>query len=310
MFKNRTNNTKTTTRFELITPILLIMLLIAWGCSNSDNMMLVPTAELDSEITENILAAPGNPPPNEIFNVEGTIGFKGGQLTTEDGTTLFIPKKALSEETDIIMKISAEMGHHSNIDLKFDPRNLPLAKPARLEFSWSTLEGLTSADLRVYYFDGATGDWLAVEVEFDDVNRKAVFETEALFRYQIIVLQRYYTEAVIGKKGGQLTLEKGTKLIIPEGALTEDVPISMEVISDGIARIDFHFGPHGTFFEQPVEIKMSWATLKSMNVDNLVLYYNDDVNGWQEESQAEFNKQHKSASVYVNHFSEYYFNRR
>ena len=31
---------------------------------------------------------------------------------------------------------------------------------------------------------------------------------------------------------------------LPENVLTKDVPISMEVISDGIARIDFHFGPH------------------------------------------------------------------
>ena len=62
MFKNGTNNTKITTRFGLITPILLIMLLIAWGCGSSDNMMLVATAESDSEITENILAAPGNKP--------------------------------------------------------------------------------------------------------------------------------------------------------------------------------------------------------------------------------------------------------
>jgi len=81
------------------------------------------------------------------LKVEGTIGFEGGQLTTEDGTTLLIPEGALSEETEISMKVAVERGSHTNIDLKFDPRNLPLAKPARLEFSWSTLEDLTSDDL-------------------------------------------------------------------------------------------------------------------------------------------------------------------
>ena len=309
MLKNGMSNAKTMTRFGLTTHILLIMLLIAWGCGSSNNMMLVPTAELDSEITENILAASKDSTLNKTLKAEGTIGFQGGQLTTEDGTTLLIPEGGLSEETDILMKVAAQKGNHSDIDLKFEPRNLPLVKPARLEFSWSILEGFTSDDLRVYCFDDITGDWCAVEVEFDDVNRKAVFETEILFRYQIIVLQRYYTEAVIGKRGGQLTLEKGTKLIIPENALTKDVNISMKVISDGIARIDFHFEP-SIVFEQPVEIKVPWGTLKSMNADDLVLYYYDDKTGWREVAHAVFNKQHKSADVYVEHFSEYYFNRQ
>ena len=124
----------------------------------------------------------------------------------------------------------------------------------------------------------------------------------------------FYAERLIDAKGGQLTAgdgAPGTRLVIPEGALNEETLISMEVISDGVSRIDFNFGPHGTVFNKPVQLELSWATLKDVTADELILYYYDEKLGeWVEETTAVWDETGKKAVLYIDHFSRYYFDRR
>jgi hypothetical protein len=85
----------------------------------------------------------------------------------------------------------------------------------------------------------------------------------------------------------------------------------MEVWSDESNYIDFHFEPHGTTFNQPVEIQLSWATMKDISVDDLILYYYNEKRGkWLEEKTAVFDAEAKTATLYVDHFSYYYYGRR
>jgi hypothetical protein len=124
----------------------------------------------------------------------------------------------------------------------------------------------------------------------------------------------FYVERTIGVEGGQLTAgdgAPGSKLVIPEEALSEDTLISMEVISDGVSRVDFNFGPHGMVFAKSVRLELSWATLKDVTADDLILYYYDEELGeWVEETSAVWDETGKKAVLYIDHFSKYYFDRR
>jgi hypothetical protein len=122
----------------------------------------------------------------------------------------------------------------------------------------------------------------------------------------------FYTERVITEYGGQLVggdAAQGTKLYIRKGALSEKTVISMEAWSDGVSRVNFRFGPHGTEFAVPAELELGWAVLKNVSAEDLILYYYDEQLGeWVEETQAIWDK--NKATLYLNHFSEYYFQRR
>jgi hypothetical protein len=124
----------------------------------------------------------------------------------------------------------------------------------------------------------------------------------------------YYTYAQLDYWGGKLKgsdIARGTSLIVPEGALTETTTLSMEVWSDRTSYIRFHFEPHGTEFQVPVQLELSWTALKDVSVDDLMLYYWDDEQGkWVEETRAEFNEKTKKATLYLDHFSYYYYGRR
>jgi len=129
-----------------------------------------------------------------------------------------------------------------------------------------------------------------------------------------VIAERYhYKEKVIGTNGGKLTAgdgAPGTKLVIPAGALSEDTLISMEVTSDELEHIDFVFGPHGTVFNSPVELELSWATINGATSSDLVLYHwHESSQQWVEETTAVWDDNNKKATLYIDHFSKYYYDR-
>jgi hypothetical protein len=130
--------------------------------------------------------------------------------------------------------------------------------------------------------------------------------------------ENHYKEKLIKADiGGIITAgdgAPGTKLDIPAGALSADTIISMDVSSDSVAETQFNFGPHGTVFNQPVELQLSWQTLNNLqdlSSQDLVLYYYDESLGqWLEETTAVWDDNGKKATVYIDHFSYYYYGRR
>lgn len=124
----------------------------------------------------------------------------------------------------------------------------------------------------------------------------------------------YYISAELGYWGGTLNgggLARGTKLVVPEGALSETMTISMEVSTDRSSYISFTFGPYDTVFDVPVEIQLSWSALKDFDTEDGILYYwDEDLNEWMEETTAVFDHNNKKATLYVDHFSSYYYPRR
>ena len=124
----------------------------------------------------------------------------------------------------------------------------------------------------------------------------------------------YYVERVLGYRGGSLMgadIAQGTKLHLPIWALSKTTVISMEVWSDGVSRMDFHFEPHGIVFAVPVELQLPWSTLKKTSAGDLVLYYYDEsLRQWVEETRAIWDEKKKKATLYIDHFSRYYYKRR
>lgn len=127
------------------------------------------------------------------------------------------------------------------------------------------------------------------------------------------VITTYYTEGEIGPAGGQLKInlknKETTKVRVPEGALKKDKLITMAITTDHETRVDFEFGPHGTKFDKPVEIKLSWAYLgNNVKSDALILYYYDNGK-WVEETTGKWEDNEKHVKLYIDHFSRYYYNR-
>jgi hypothetical protein len=120
-----------------------------------------------------------------------------------------------------------------------------------------------------------------------------------------------YSEAVLDSWGGTLTVGKMARMVVPEGALSEETLMSIEVRTDGESCLEFHFQPHGLQFNVPVEIQLSWATLKGFELDDLALYYYDEDSGELiEETEVVFDEKTKQAILSLDHFSYYYFPRR
>lgn len=88
MLKNRLSNTKAMKRFCLFTPIFLMIMIIVWGCGNSDNILSPVGSEPEvlGEVKSNeeVFAAPPN--QTKIYHGEGQIGPAGGVIAVHGNT--------------------------------------------------------------------------------------------------------------------------------------------------------------------------------------------------------------------------------
>jgi hypothetical protein len=111
------------------------------------------------------------------------------------------------------------------------------------------------------------------------------------------------TKLIKAKNGGTINIGPGVNFVIPPEALKVDTVISadMEWTDD---YIYFHFGPSGTEFDTPAELRITWQAIDDMGLADLRLY---TENG--EEIEYEIRKW-GMVSYYIEHFSLYYYRRR
>jgi hypothetical protein len=120
----------------------------------------------------------------------------------------------------------------------------------------------------------------------------------------------YSGEGWINQNGGTINVTGGAKVIIPQGALDNGVYITVTIEVDELEpKIHYLFGPHGTFFNVPVTLEMTWSYLKDYN-GPLELWYLEDNGELTLVEDAIPDQQGKKYHIHVNHFSEYYFLRR
>ena len=109
-------------------------------------------------------------------------------------------------------------------------------------------------------------------------------------------------------KGGTINVGPGVNFVVPPNALEEDTEISVDMVrtDDGI---DFCFGPSGTTFDPPAELRMTWQAIKgtgkATDPEDIRLYNED---GEEIETEPEIRKW--GVIWRIPHFSLYYYRRR
>jgi hypothetical protein len=112
------------------------------------------------------------------------------------------------------------------------------------------------------------------------------------------------TRFIKAKRGGTIRMDRGVWLVIRPGALEEDAVISadMYMTEDSIS---FEFGPSGTEFDRPAELRVTWQAIGGRDVEDVALYGEDG-----EEIEEEPEIRRWGVVWYIEHFSLYYYRRR
>jgi hypothetical protein len=97
-------------------------------------------------------------------------------------------------------------------------------------------------------FELAVKDWKAYKKAVKE-GRVAVDLLRCEPQKRVVVQKR------IGRKGGDINIGKH-KLVVPEGALSEEVEIT--AVSSGSSLVDLQFEPHGLHFNEPVQLTLSY----------------------------------------------------
>jgi hypothetical protein len=144
-------------------------------------------------------------------------------------------------------------------------------------------------------FDALMKDWKA----YKDAIKKGNIHAELL---RCEPEKREFASKLIGPKGGKIDIGRHS-LIIPAGALTEDVQISGTVISGPIAEVDFE--PHGLQFARPVELEMDYGhCIVPEGMQQTVVYID---NGFKllEDRPSFDDDDLKNVRAWLDHFSGY-----
>jgi len=181
--------------FLVPTTLLLIILLTAFGCGNSDNI-LAPESDTGNDVTllsndeaevlakikseAAVFAAPKNDKPRndnaapsnvqDWFNYD-TLDESGGQLSCGP-CKLIVPPGALSGPIGLYMAVHTD--GVSTIDYSFYPHGHEFLIPATLQLSWSCLKDVTADDLTLHYWDESLGEWVVETRGVWDSKKKKV----------------------------------------------------------------------------------------------------------------------------------------
>jgi len=117
----------------------------------------------------------------------------------------------------------------------------------------------------------------------------------------------------IGHEGGKIKVgdeaHGKSKLVIPKNAIDkgDKVLLTFWWKSTGFLEGGSDFSPHGTLFNEPVQLELSYkdADLTGVNEDDLeIRYYNEGTGQW-EFIGNEVDKNKKVVRGYTDHFSRY-----
>lgn len=196
--------------------------------------------------------------------------------------------------------------------------NLPESVAITLGYSHSALpNGVSETDLQVFQLVGE--DYIAltsrVKTNHMEVNAQAYSSGEfALGAYDnhgtLHLIEGEYglrAEDRIGKNGGTINLGGGSKIEIPKGALDDRTNIGLiatrETLNGSSAAKGFTFTPHGTVFNKPILLELSWKELAGQVVE--LNYYNELTGEWEKTSQGSWDERNHTVTLEVHHFSRY-----
>lgn len=124
----------------------------------------------------------------------------------------------------------------------------------------------------------------------------------------------YQQKDIKANRGGELKVGNRkvgeSKIKFKKNDLPQDLTISFQWAPAGTFEgllSNMEFGPHGTYFNNPVELELSYKTanLEGFDEEDLrVYYYNEESELWKFIG-GDVNKRKKTVKVYLDHFSRY-----
>lgn len=109
------------------------------------------------------------------------------------------------------------------------------------------------------------------------------------------------------KKGGTIRLGGGSKVVIPPNALNERTLIGIIATRKTIRGIsdnkEFTFTPHGTQFNVPIKVVLSWEEFEGQNVT--LYYFNEHTQQWEVSGEGVWDENNKTVTLFLYHFSRY-----
>ena len=132
-----------------------------------------------------------------------------------------------------------------------------------------------------------------------DAKLQSLFKGEVFYAEEFIKADDGGTVKIGNREVGR------SKIKIDEDALPQDMTISLRAVGGLMSHLEF--GPHGTIFNKPVKVELSYkgAALTGIDEDNLQIFYFNQDTGVYEAIESEVDKEHKKVTAYLNHFSRY-----
>ena len=107
---------------------------------------------------------------------------------------------------------------------------------------------------------------------------------------------------VIGPLGGSLVIGDH-ELVVPAGALSQNVTISGTRVTGSVAEVDFQ--PHGLKFAKPATLRLSYSVCKTSQKNVQSIVYVDDAQQILESPQSTDDAKTDKVTAWINHFSGY-----
>ena len=124
---------------------------------------------------------------------------------------------------------------------------------------------------------------------------------------KLFVQSKLITVAQGGKIEVGDNMHGKSRLNFKSGDVSQNVWVTFEWESTGLLEGGAEFSPHGTTFNNPVEIRLSYkdADLTGINEEDIkIWYFNEEENVW-ELIASDVNTEKQRVEGYVNHFSRY-----
>lgn len=251
---------------------------------------------------------------NNPHNGDSWIQFKAGDLP-RDLTVIFDYAQDRQYQLDLRMaELASAVAFNQPVKVHLALKNA----------DWL---GINIANVSLYVFDpdGETWNKLAsavssnyLEAFITSTGLYQIAEEEAdgtLHEMTELDANAFYGRKFMkARKGGAIRLGNGktgrSKIKFNKGDLKDDTLIEFKWAADGTVSGMFSkmdFGPHGTYFNHPVRVELSYkmADLSNINEEQLrIWYFNEDTGLW-EYIGGRVNTRTKKVIAWLEHFSRY-----
>ncbi len=302
---------------SIVVIVTLILGVVLSGCSKSS-----PFQSTDVAANSTVAGMLGKEPT-------ATAIYKDGVVTPDSGATFKITGKNINNATfkvlggnvaaDTPMRLVKLSETSNTYHLEPFGMSLPAGVHINLTYCHSPMPfGVAQQELQIFKLTDSDTIALPSRVNINHMEVKATaYESGeyALGAYDVdgrlqLIEGEYGVRKedwINPKKGGVIQLGGGSELRIPKGALDERTLIGMiatrETIQGKSDSKAFTFTPHGTNFNVPIELVLSWREFDGQDV---ILYYFNEVTGeWEVNGQGVWDPASRTVTIRLHHFSRY-----